>query len=223
LAKYQFKRGSPLQEYLQTKMREKYRIPTITFTLQNLISDLGAIINKEQLFDPLNPDIILCDSDLEVALNLKALRVTDLKHYILSQLVCIVPYQTSFKNPYYAIETRSDRNRRYFNKLEIQFKQMDQQMSQRVFKKAESYKLKPLLKRALKRMPSFPHHQRTFKFNEICMYLEKYFESYEDDLFDPRNVNLCMVHNDPLGKAFNVNAFHICQTTHLLQHNIIAV
>ncbi len=134
-----------------------------------------------------------------------------------------MPYQTSFKNPYYAIETRSDRNRRYFNKLEIQFKQMDQQMSQRVFKKAESYKLKPLLKRALKRMPSFPHHQRTFKFNEICMYLEKYFESYEDDLFDPRNVNLCMVHNDPLGKAFNVNAFHICQTTHLLQHNIIAV
>ena len=128
-------------------MREKYRIPTITFTLQNLISDLGGIIIKEQLFDPLNPDIILCDSDLEVALNLKALRVTDLKHYILSQLVCIVPYQTSFKNPYYAIETRSDRNRRYFNKLEIQFKQMDQQMSQRVFKKAESYKLKPLLKK----------------------------------------------------------------------------
>jgi len=71
LAKYQFKRGSPLQEYLQTKMREKYRIPTITFTLQNLISDLGGIINKEQLFDPLNPDIILCDSDLEVALNSK--------------------------------------------------------------------------------------------------------------------------------------------------------
>jgi hypothetical protein len=223
LAKYQFKRGSPLQEYLQTKMREKYGIPTFTFTLKNLISDLGVIINKEKLFDPVNLDIILCDSNLEVALNVKALRVTELKDYILTQLVCIVPFQTSFKNPYYAIETRSDQNRRYFNKLEIQFYQMDQQMSQQVFKEAESYRLKPLFKQALKRMPSFPHHQRTFKYNEICMYLEKYFESHEDYLFDPRNVSLCMVHNDPLGKAFNVNAFHLCQATRLLQHNIIAV
>jgi hypothetical protein len=32
-----------------------------------------------------------------------------------------------------------------------------------------------------------------------------------------------MVHNDPLGKAFNVKAFHRCQLTRLLQSNVIAV
>jgi hypothetical protein len=223
LAKYQFKRGSPLQEYLQTKMREKYGILTFTFTLGNLLSDLKYIIKKENLFDPLNPTIILCDSNLEVALNIKALHVREIKDYVLTQLVCIVPFQTSLKNPCYAIETRNERKLHYYNELENQINQREQQMNQQVFKEAENYRLKPLFKRALKRMPSFPHHQRTFKYNEICIYLSKYIIFHKYDLFDPRNIKLCMVHNDPLGKAFNVKAFHRSQLTSLLRRNIIAV
>jgi hypothetical protein len=47
LAKYQIERGSPLQVYLQTKMREKYGIRTFTFTLGNLLRDLRYIIKKK--------------------------------------------------------------------------------------------------------------------------------------------------------------------------------
>ena len=81
---------------------------------------------------------------------------------------------------------------------------MVQQKSQQVFNKAKSYRLKPLLKRALKRMPSFPHHQRTFEYYNICIYLSIYLAKYiiynKDNFIDPRNILICMVHNDPLGK-----------------------
>ena len=53
-----------------------------------------------------------------------------------------------------------------------------QQKSQEVFNKAKSYRLKPLLKRALKRMPSFPHHQRTFEYYNISIYLSIYLAKY---------------------------------------------
>ena len=98
-----------------------------------------------------------------------------------------------------------------------------QQKSQEVFNKAKSYRLKPLLKRALKQMPSFPHHQRTFEYYDISVYLAKYIIYNKHDFIDPRNKFICMVHNDPLGKAFNVKAFHRCQLTRLLQSNVIAV
>jgi hypothetical protein len=72
-------------------------------------------------------------------------------------------------------------------------------------------------------MSSFPHHQRTFKYYNICSYLAKYIIYNKHDFIDPRNKNLCIVHNDPLGKAFNVKAFHRSQLTSLLRRNIIAV
>ena len=76
-----------------------------------------------------------------------------------------------------------------------------QQKSQEVFNKAKSYRLKPLLKRALKRMPSFPHHQRTFEYYNISFYLSSKIYIYNKDNFiGPRNILICMVHNDPLGK-----------------------
>jgi hypothetical protein len=40
-------------------------------------------------------------------------------------------------------------------------------------------------------------------------------------LIDPRHIKICIVCNDPLGKAFNVNAFHKCQVIQLLRRNII--
>ena len=48
------------------------------------------------------------------------------------------------------------------------------------------------------------------------------FQPSKHDFIDPRNKFICMVHNDPLGKAFNVKAFHRCQLTRLLQSNCAA-
>ena len=108
---------------------------------------------------------------------------------VLRQLIRVLPFQPSLKNQCYTIETRSERNQRYYNELENKSNQMVQQnkKSQQVFNKAKSYRLKPLLKRALKQMPSFPHHQRTFEYYDISVYLAKYIKYNKHDFIDPRN------------------------------------
>ncbi len=112
--------------------------------------------------------------------DVKVLHVTEIKDYVLRQLIRILPFQPSLKNPSYTIETRSERNQRYYDEPENKCNSMVQQKkkSQQVFNKAKIYRLKPLLKRALKRMPSFPHHQRTFEYYNICIYLAKYIISF---------------------------------------------
>jgi hypothetical protein len=40
-------------------------------------------------------------------------------------------------------------------------------------------------------------------------------------LLDPRNMTLAVVKNDPLGKAFNVDAFDLCQVVKLIKRNIL--
>ncbi len=41
---------------------------------------LGEIIGGELMFDRRNPPIILCDKDLEAALNMRALHVSELRY-----------------------------------------------------------------------------------------------------------------------------------------------
>ena len=47
---------------------------------------LVKIIKCEKLFDPKNPAIVLCDEDLEMALNMKACHVTEIRYMKLVQL-----------------------------------------------------------------------------------------------------------------------------------------
>ena len=47
--------------------------------LMEIFEDLKVILRSEKLYDPKNPSIIMCDSDLEIALNMKNLHVTELR------------------------------------------------------------------------------------------------------------------------------------------------
>ena len=55
--------------------------------LMEILEDLKVIVRSEKLYDPKNPSIIMCDPDLEIALNMKDLHVTEIRDQILKQLV----------------------------------------------------------------------------------------------------------------------------------------
>ena len=65
--------------------------------------------------------------------DVKVLHVTEIKDYVLRQLIRILPFQPSLKNQCYTIDTRSERNQRYYNEQENKCNQMVQQKSQQVF------------------------------------------------------------------------------------------
>lgn len=208
---YKFKSGSPLQTYLQSKLPEKYN--QTTFTLVHLLTDLRNILRKEVLYDTLNPAIILCDSDLESALECKGLHVTEVRERVLKHIICVKHPEnknnnTSKKRPYSETSDSSTMNTNKKKKLTETCE--------------NNFTLSPLLKEALTTVPFFPCDQPTFKYDEICDYVSRYILHKKENLLDPRNIKLCIVKNDPLGKAFNVNAFHRLQVTCLLKRNIFA-
>jgi len=218
LSTYKFKQGSPLKTYLHFKMQEKYK-KHLTFTLKHLLDDLKYVLKKEKLYDPLNPAIILCDARLEKALNIKALHVSEVKDHVLSHLVLVYKSFHTKKQPI-QIETRNTKRLR-LSKENLESKRLIYPQVEQTFNKDSDYRMKPLLKAALKQLPHFPSHKRTFNYTEICQYLTKYIIYHKKKLIDPRHIKICIVCNDPLGKAFNVNAFHKCQVIQLLRRNII--
>jgi hypothetical protein len=46
-----------------------------------VLTILKEIIKDEGMFDPLNPAIILCSPELEAALNMRALHVTEIRYH----------------------------------------------------------------------------------------------------------------------------------------------
>jgi hypothetical protein len=48
--------------------------------LVKVLTILKEIIRDEEMFDMRNPAIILCDKDLEAALNMRALHVTEIRY-----------------------------------------------------------------------------------------------------------------------------------------------
>jgi hypothetical protein len=66
-------------------------------------------------------------------------------------------------------------------------------------------------------------HGITFHPPQVTLMLSKYILSKKDTLFDPRNIKLAIVEDDPLGHAFGVKAFHRCQVNALLRSQLIPV
>ena len=68
---------------MKTKVKRSY------YMLVEILGKLKIILRSEKLYDPLNPSIIMCDSDLEYALNMKDLHVIEIRKQILKQLTLV--------------------------------------------------------------------------------------------------------------------------------------
>ena len=56
------------------------------YSLAKILTILKNIIRGEGMFDHANPSVIICSTDLEKALNMKALHVTEIRDLVLSQI-----------------------------------------------------------------------------------------------------------------------------------------
>ena len=231
---FKFNPNSNLKDYLAIKTGT----PKLYCTLVEILTALKHIIREEELFDKNNPSCILCSAELEVALGLKSLHVTEVRDTVLAQLTRVPDSRlsTSFKThlghcrraasgisglwspnlhvvtpvarhpapPSHALGVAgidsaifTDKNARFF--------------------------LKPKFLKVLLSVPGSDHRQIVFTYEEITLLLSQYILLKRNQLFDPRNIKLAMVANDPLGEAFNVRAFHRCQVNNLLRTQLIPV
>ena len=70
-----FKTDSELKRYIQVKTW----LTKAFFTLGEIIAIVKIIIGQEKMYEDRNPAVIICSPELELALDCKALHVTEIK------------------------------------------------------------------------------------------------------------------------------------------------
>lgn len=196
----------PLLPYLRRK------IPIIKpeqrmFALIDILMFLRHIANRESLFDEKNLDVILCDSCLEQALDVKALHIRQVAEYVKKQLLptrLLINYQifpAYIKNGLLTANTRQnfidvpilDTNAFYFVK---------DSLGKLLFPSNNS--------------PNTKHH-----FKDICRALSNYIITNRTKLFDERNLSVALIGQDALSNAFGgIKAFHRCQVHGILKMHL---
>ena len=197
------------------------------YSLAEILTILKNIIKGEGMFDHANPSVIICSPELERALNMKALHVTEIRDLVLSQITK-VPDQSLRKT------TNISRTNLNFKVKRESNQQTQQQHSSRITRTANistaiftdkkaKFTLKPKFLKVVRLVPGINNTQTVFSYEEVTLLLSKYILARKKEIFDPRNIKLALVGNDPLGDAFGVKAFHRCQVNNLLRSQLIPV
>jgi len=83
----EFLDNSKLHAYLSLKVPHLVRLEKRSYTLYEVLVALREVISREKLFDQRNSTVIICNADLEEALEMKALHVTEIKNQVCKQLI----------------------------------------------------------------------------------------------------------------------------------------
>ena len=191
------------------------------YTLAEILTMLKDVIRREGMFDSANPSVILCSRDLEEALNMRALHVTEVRDLVLSHIIKVSDQSL-----------REEHNQKVSD--EAPRGPIPAPTSLRVIKtvnistviftnKNAKFTLKPKFLRVIQSVPDIDMEQTVYTYGEVCLLLSKYMLSKSDEIFDQRNVRLALVSGTLLGEAFGVTAFHRCQVNNLLRGQLIPV
>lgn len=224
---YAFKADSPLRGYI----KKKRHLLRWFYTLAEVLTILKEIIRDEEMFDMRNPAIILCDQDLEKALGMKALHVTQIREQVYKQLT-VIP--SEYKEEILQLKEISPIANQPLSTPNTRNEPINTAISSAgpiatkiepdIYKdKSSKFLLKPLFRQVLSILPNFDTNHSFFTFEEVTALLCEYIDLKRESIIDPRNKKLAIVKNDPLGEVFNVDAFHKDQTTSLLKKQLMYV
>ena len=235
---FQFNPRSRLKRFLvrRTGSEKTY------YSLAEILTSLKNIIRKEEMFDQANPSIIICSTDLERALDMKALHVTEIRDLVLSQITK-APDQTLGESSIRQIGkcqgipisiSRTNLDLDTTKNQDHQQTQQQPSVPPRIIRTANistttytnkyaKFTLKPKFLKVLQLVPGTNPKQTVFSYEEITNLLSKYIISRKNEIFDRRNIKLALVADDPIGEAFGVKGFHRCQVNNLLRSQLIPV
>ena len=215
---FKFKKDAPLRQFIQ----EKSKLIKNYYSLAEILTILKDVISKEKMFDERNPSVIICSNKLEAALNQKALHVTEVRNLVINQLERLEGQylQDSQRSSQRSTFSQPRSNLQTAPPTSVHTASIT---SNTQTNKGSKFQLKPLFLEVVRTVAGVNPKQTVFTYEEITSILSKYILSRKNTLFDTRNIKLALVENDPLGRAFNVAAFHRCQVHSLLQTQLIPV
>ena len=215
---------SPLKNYLRKKLpyrlqgKEPLNLRKISICVRN-------IIFLEELYDPRNPRIILCDDALEVALNRKALHIDELDDVIITQLDDTHKTQTTHpdtlqSDPCYELSPGA---RRLWHDTWARFIPPPG-VPQGKIPHEMTFKIQPALLNVIRTLDGVDKTKEQFTWIDITKLVTRYLLSNKNRFFDSRNIRIALLEGDLLGIALgNIKAIHRSQILDYLKSVLIAV
>ena len=217
---FKFKPTSKLHSFVT----QKSGINKSLFTLAEVLTVLKHAIRGEGLYDEKNPSVILCSQELEEALNMKALHVTEIRDLVLSHLIKLESddFLKKHCDNVTPAPSANDTSTRQHPVSATQHLIQSANISTRVINdKRAKFTCKPKFLAVLRTMPETDKHKLVFTYEEATLLLSTYILKHKARFFDNRNIKLAMVKGDLLGEAFGVSAFHRCQVNNFLRDQLI--
>lgn len=229
---YSFKKDSPLNAYIARKgiYLEK------NFIFYELMYALKKIIHDEDMFDSKNTSIVICDIEMEKALQIKSF------HY--RQLVDVVETQVKQEPKLtvkYSFKKLQDRQLKRNTSISVNFRYKtylkDYDFKREYWPKflkhnyivdylpvgtKELFLLKTPLYNVFATLPNFDMNILSpITYEKVLELFAFYVHCNEQSLIDPTNDQIIHIKNDLLGIAFDAGAIHYTQIDSCLYNQLL--
>jgi hypothetical protein len=204
---------SKLHEYLAKRKRSIISPIAVTYRVCTVLMAVKEIIEEEELFDPLNREIIILNTELEEALRVKYIHIYKLKVKLESILI------GKHKERLLADEVQIQKEVESMKFWEFYPKLDEDQLSIESDKKGEfrvSEQLFKLIKVALDK----PMKGRVLTYRKICHLMTSYVSMKESIFVDYRSTYIIDLRHDLLGVILRKNFVTKRQLMMLVQQHL---
>lgn len=192
---------SPLHLYLTMNYPNEFWASKTAYSMDLICYKLQVTIRKKGLCDSKNPSIILCDKGLEMALGTPYLDQSQLNEYVNKQMCPSSQIDVKFLVDYLNLVSFGRLPPKKIIPVPAAKEQKDLD--------SITYCLNPDFLQLIRQVPDVPKTKHIFTLGEIASAVIKYLAMNHLRLdIDPRNYAIAFIKDDPLGKIFNVSAFH---------------
>jgi hypothetical protein len=207
-----FRPSSTLFTYLISKKTNLIREECLRYRLSTVRLALELIINREGLFDPCNREIIVCDCDLEQAL--------DRKTFHCSQSIDIIE-EHLLESTDTDLLTSSRLCQAEINFI-LRFYERRLTFPEKVlvnFDVRTTYHVNPELMQLIRPFGDF-NKTPVQSYEKVVNAVSSYILSRKHLIFDLRNIRIANVKNDPISHVFGVQHFASFQTRYLIRSQL---
>ena len=200
---YEFKGDSKLKTFMTTTTG----LGKTTYPLIEILEVIKNTIEKQEMYLRENPPVVICKHPLDIVLGVKSFHVTEILMIISSQII-------KLKNqPTYLVHNRIHCSRT-LNALKIRNHTWSRDSSR--------HRVKASFLEILKSVRKDLTIQSTLNINLLLDILAQYMSKNKSTIrIDPTNPNMFHIQEDPLSTILGVNAFHKCQTSFLINKQLL--
>ena len=220
-----FIENSTLKKYLQRKRPEKVKEESNSCTLYEILQHIKEIVDEEHLYDERNPCIIICDKDLDEALNVRSLLTSDTHEIIRHQIPPTEEANTLLKG---TDKPTSIPRSAHPDTLYVPSWASEESTAIKAakaswtsFEIGQRWKTKPKLTEFLKRHDERIKNDIIFDFEDILLTVMDYTVTEAQTTYDQRHEKIVHLTGTELEDVLEVNAADFTQIVSLLQYNLV--